>query len=136
MSVETCKAIGRRFFEEQDRLRGGPADELCAREYTAKIGSNPPMPLAGHKQFSQMFYGGFPDVRHTITDVVADEDCVAVHFVLDGTHTGNFMAIPPTGRTIHVNAMAIMNIAGDRVTDLRGVFDQAGMMRQLGLAGV
>jgi predicted ester cyclase len=60
------------------------------------------MTLAGHQQFAQAFYAGFPDVRHVIEDTVADADTVAVRFTLHGTHRGDFMGIPPTGKTIAV----------------------------------
>lgn len=46
MSVETNREIGRRFFEAQDRLRGGPDPDLCAPNYVARLGSNPPMTFA------------------------------------------------------------------------------------------
>ena len=136
MSVDVCRRVGRQFFAEQDRLRGGPADDLCAADYQAQIGASGPMPLAGHQQFALMFYAAFPDLHHTIEDVIAEDRKAAVHFVLDGTHTGDFMGIPATGRSIHVNAIAILTIGDGRVTQLRAVFDQAAMLQQLGVAGV
>ncbi len=133
MSIEENKAIGPRFFQEQDRLRGGPADALCAANYTAYIAGNPPINLEGHKQFASMFYAGFPDLYHTVEDTVAERDKVAVRFTLRGTHTGNFMGIPPTGKSITVSAMAVLHIVGGKITELRGEFDQMGMMQQLGV---
>lgn len=133
MSAETTAALGRLFFAEQDRLRGGPADELCVPEYTARIGGNPPMNLTGHQQFAAMFYGAFPDLRHVIEDVVAAEDSIAVRFILHGTQTGNFLGLPATGKAIAVSAIAILSISDGKVTELKGVFDQFGMMQQLGV---
>jgi steroid delta-isomerase-like uncharacterized protein len=133
MSAETNDALGRLFFAEQDRLRGGPADEFCASEYTACIGGNPPMNLAGHKQFAAMFYAAFPDIKHIIEDTVASEDSVAVRFRLRGTQTGDFMGIPATGKPIAVSAIVIMRISDGKVTELKGVFDQFGLMQQLGV---
>ncbi len=133
MSSDTVKDLGPRFFAEQDRLQGGPAEDLCAPEYTAQIGANPPMPLEGHQQFAQMFYAAFSGLHHVIEDTVAEEDKVAVRFTLHGTHTGDFMGLPATGRTIAVPAIAILQVADGRVTELHAVFDQAGMMRQLGV---
>ena len=46
-AAEANRVLGRRFFQEQDRLRGGPAEALCAPEYVAIIGGNPPMNRAG-----------------------------------------------------------------------------------------
>ena len=133
MGTLTLTELGRRFFEEQDRLRGGPAPELCAPDYRATIGGNPPMPREGHEAFAVAFYAAFPDIRHTIEDVFATDDKVAVRFVLRGTHTGSFFGIPPTGRPVTVPAHVLMHVSGGKVTHLAGIFDEAGMLRQLGV---
>jgi steroid delta-isomerase-like uncharacterized protein len=131
---QDSKAIGRRFFEEQDRLRGGPADQLCASTYTFHIAGNPPMDLEGHKQFASMFYAAFPDLRHVVEDTVAEGDKEVLSFTLEGTHKGDFMGIPATGKEVRVSAIAIFQIADGKVTRVFGVLDQAGMMQQLGAA--
>jgi steroid delta-isomerase-like uncharacterized protein len=133
MSTAEIKSLGPRFFKEQDRLRGGPADELCASNYVAHIGSNPPMNLAGHKQLARMFYEGFPDLDHTIDDTIAEGDKVVVRFTARGTHKGNFMGIPATRKSITVGAVMIFHVVNGKVAELRGQFDQMGMMQQLGV---
>jgi predicted ester cyclase len=133
MNADENKAIAVRFFQEQDRLRGGPADELCAPTYTAQIGGNPPMDLAGHKQFARMFYGAFPDLYHTIEEPIAETDTVAVRFTLHGTHTHGFMDIPATGKSIRVSAIAMLKFKDGKVVALHGQFDQLGMLQQLGV---
>ncbi len=132
MSVEENGIIGRRFFEEQDLRKGPLADELCAPGYTAYIPGSPPMDFEGHSQFGLMFYAAFPDLGHTIEDTIAEEDSVAVRFTLSGTHEGDFMGLPATGRRITVSAIAILRIAGGKVTGLHAVFDALGLMQQLG----
>lgn len=132
MSVEINHNLGRAFFAAQDRLRGGPDAELCASNYIANLGSAPPTNLAGHQQFAAMFYAAFPDLRHTVEDTVASDEKVAVRFLLTGTHTGNFMGIPPTGKSIAVTATAILHLVDGKVAELRGIFDQLGLMQQLG----
>lgn len=133
MSTAEIKSIGPRFFKEQDRLKGGPADELCAPNYTAHIGGNPPMNLEGHKQFARIFYAAFPDLGHTIDDTITEGDKVVVRFTARGTHTGNFMGIPATGKSITVGAIVILRIVNGKVAELRAQFDQMGMMQQLGV---
>ena len=133
MSVETNREIGRKFFEAQDRLRGGPDPDLCAPNYVARLGSNPPMNFADHQGFASAFYAGFPDLKHAIEDVVATDSVAVVRFTLQGTHRGNFMGIPPTQKAIKVGAIAIFGITDGRITEVHGQFDQLGMMRQLGV---
>lgn len=132
MSIASNKELGSRFFQEQDRLRGGPAEELCAPSYTAYIASSPPRDLAGHQQFAKVFYGAFPDLRHVIEETVADEAKVAVRFTLHGTHTGNFLGISVTGKKVVIPALAILHVADGKVTELRALFDQVSLLQQLG----
>jgi len=134
-AVEANRALGRRFFEEQDRLRGGPAEALCAPGYRAEIGGNPPMDRAGHEGFAAAFYRAFEGIRHDIEEVFATEDRAAVRFVLRGRHTGSFFGIPATGHSVAVPAQVILHVAEGRVTRLLGIFDEAGLLRQLGALG-
>ena len=43
------------------------------------------------------------------------------------------MGIPPTGRAITVSAIVILTVEGGKVAHLRGIFDQLGLLRQLGV---
>ena len=126
--------LGRRFFASQDRLRGGPDPALCAPGYTAHLAGLPPVDLAGHGAFARAFYDAFSDLVHTVEDTFAEGDRVAVRFTARGIHTGDFAGIPPTGRPVAITAMVILRVADGRVAELRGVFDQLGMMQQIGAA--
>jgi predicted ester cyclase len=131
MSAEENSALGRHFFAEQDRLRGGPAPELCAANYAAHLNTYE-LDLAGHQQFASAFYAGFPDLHHTVTDAVADERGVAVRFRINGTNTGDFMGMPATSKPVEFWASAVIGIEDGKVVSLKAVFDQLTMMRQLG----
>jgi predicted ester cyclase len=129
---EQGKATAVRFFEEQDRLRGGPADDLCADGYTAYLASFPPMDLVGHQEFSAAFYAAFPDLEHHVEQVIAEGDRVAVGFRVTGTNTASFMGNAPSGRPIAFDALALMTVASGKVTELWGQFDQIGVLQQIG----
>ena len=58
---------------------------------------------------------------------------MSVRFTLRGTHSGDFMGIPPTHKAIEVGGIAILRVVGGKVTERRGQFDQMGLMRQLGV---
>jgi predicted ester cyclase len=131
--IDANRALGRKFFAEQDRLRGGPAPELCADGYTARLGGNPPMDRAGHEGFAKAFYAAFEGMNHEIEQVIADESSVVVRFVLQGKHTGSFFGIPPTQKNVNVAAHVILRVRDGKVHELFGIFDEAGMLRQLGV---
>ena len=103
---EPNRALGLHFFTAEDHLRDGPSPELCAPGYTAQI-NHRGFDLAGHKQFAASIFTAFPDLNHVIEDTVADSEKVAVRFVLHGTHLGPYEGIPPTGRRVAVEAIAI-----------------------------
>jgi steroid delta-isomerase-like uncharacterized protein len=130
--VEANRELGRRFFMEQDRLRGGPAAALCGARYTAHLGGNPAVDREGHEQFARAFYGAFPDMQHRIEQVIADEATAVVRFVIEGTHRAPFFGIPASGRRVAVGAHVILSVQNDRVHELFGIFDEAGLLRQIG----
>jgi predicted ester cyclase len=129
---EQDKETAVKFLEAQDRLRGGPDEELCGAGYTAYLASFPPMDLAAHKKFSAAFYSGFPDLQHKVEKVIAEGEGVAVSFRIIGTNTGSFMGAPASGQPIEVDALALMTISSGKVTELRGQFDQVGVLQQIG----
>jgi predicted ester cyclase len=134
MSTEEInKSIATRFFMEQDRRKGPLDPEICATDYAAKIGNNPPLDLEGHSQFGRAFYAGFPDLYHTIEDTIAENNKVCVRFTLRGTQNGDFFNIPATGRPIQISATVVMDFSEGKIKCLHGEFDQAGMMQQLGV---
>jgi predicted ester cyclase len=121
------------FYAEQDRLRGGPAPELCASDYQAFLGGNPAMNRAEHEEFARAFYAGFPDLNHTVERVFADGDQVAVRLTIRGTHAGTLFGIPATNRPATIVANMILVLRDGRVSQLYGMFDEAGMLRQIGV---
>jgi hypothetical protein len=71
MDAEQVKAPVRRFFEQQDEVRGGPTNELCDDAYAAYIPGGAPMNLEAHQRFSANFYAAVPDLEHSMEEVVA-----------------------------------------------------------------
>lgn len=53
--------------------------------------------------------------------------------MLRGSHTGAFFGIPATGRPVTIAANVLMQVADGKVTTLWGMFDEAGLLRQIGV---
>ncbi len=130
---DTLVTLARDFFAAQDRLRGGPDPALCTADYQAWLGGSPPVPREFHEGFARAFYAAFPDLAHTVDDVFAAGDRAAVRFTLRGTHQGAFFGIPATGRAVVVVANVLLTVRDGRISELRGIFDEAGLLRQLGV---
>jgi predicted ester cyclase len=132
MSAEENITIARRFFAEQDRRKGLLPPELCAPGYTAHVPGFPPMDLAGQVELGKAFYAAFPDLTQTIEDAFADEAKAAVRFTAKGTHQGELMGLAPTGKQIVISGIAMLRIVAGKVEEFHEIFDQMGMMQQLG----
>jgi predicted ester cyclase len=76
---------------------------------------------------------GFPDIVFSIQEQVAEHDKVASRFEWTGTHNGEFLGIPATGRAVRVWGVVIDRLEGGRIKDTRILMDTFGMMAQLGL---
>lgn len=77
---------------------------------------------------------GFSDFDMAVHDMIAAGDGAAVLATVSGTHDGDFMGIPPTGKTISVGAVEIFEVKDGRITGRWGKPDRATLMEQLGLA--
>jgi steroid delta-isomerase-like uncharacterized protein len=87
----------------------------------------------GVKDFFRMQIAAFPDLAMTVADVVDGGDKVVARVRFTGTHNGDFMGMPATGRAVDVQLIDIMRFADDGlVHEHWGVFDQMAMMQQLG----
>ena len=86
----------------------------------------------GLKMFVGMMRTAFPDLQFRVGDMIADGDIVAARITMEGTHQGEFMGIPATGKTISVEAMDFLRVANGKLVEHWGVTDQMAMMQQLG----
>ena len=136
MSTEENKAISRRAGEEI--FNGGNldlADELYAPDYVLH---DPSLPEDLHgpeglKRYAAMTRGAFPDAQVTVEDQVAEGEKVVDRWTARGTHTEEFMGIPPTGRRIEVSGVTISRFAGGKIAEDWYHSDDLGMMQQLGV---
>ena len=88
----------------------------------------------GVMDFFRMYIAAFPDLRMTPEDVLASGDKVVVRVRATGTHEGEFMGVPATGKTIDVQAIDIVRFGDDGLAHEHwGVFDAMTMMQQLGV---
>lgn len=89
----------------------------------------------GVKDFFRMQVAAFPDLVMTPQDVIGGGDKVVARVRFTGIHEGEFMGIPPTGRSVDVQLIDIIRCGDDGlVHEHWGVFDAMAMMQQLGAA--
>ena len=88
----------------------------------------------GVKQFFEMVMGAFDGFEMDVEAILADGDMASARLTMRGKHTGEFMGIPATGKTIAVPVADFFRIDGDgKVAEHWGVMDNMAMMQQLGV---
>jgi steroid delta-isomerase-like uncharacterized protein len=86
----------------------------------------------GFKLFFRMFRAAVPDQKFDIEFMVAEDDKVVAYGTLEGTQTGDFMGMPATGKHFKVRNIDICRFNTEGlIAEHWGLFDLAGMMRQL-----
>ncbi len=135
MSAEENKALVRNILEEAyNKGNLDVIDEHLAPDY---VHHNPPTGVPndreGYKQAVTMLRTAFPDYHITIDDMIAEGDKVVLRLHWSGTHKGEFMGIPPTGKHITVEGISIHRIEGGKIVEQKGMVDSMSMMQQLGV---
>jgi len=85
----------------------------------------------GVERFVSRFLTSFPDLQHQVEEMITDGDRVVVRFTATGTHTGAWMDLAPTGRSIHYTGVTWARIAGDRIVEHQTWWDKAGLIEQI-----
>ena len=85
------------------------------------------------KQVWAVLLRAFPDLHVTVEDVIAEGDKVVARNTVTGTHRGEYMRRPPTGKAVTYNEIFIVRFAGGRIAEIWGVVDALSLMRQLGV---
>ncbi len=131
MSTEENKATIRSFYE----AAGDPerAVKFISPDFVDH--SLPPgMPQGpeGFRQLVAMFNQAFPDLRVEVEQLVAEGDMVADRVVVRGTHQGELMGIPATGKQVVLTSTNINRLAGGQIVEHWGDADNLGLLQQLG----
>jgi steroid delta-isomerase-like uncharacterized protein len=132
--LERNKATSLRFNDEVKNKHNLDAlDELLSDDFInhTEIPGFPSTP-AGVKAFFAYWVQAFPDLTCTINDIVAEGDKVVDYFTVEGTHQGEFLGIPATGRRVKYNGMHIFSYKDGRITGHWNVMDFLTQLIQLG----
>jgi predicted ester cyclase len=140
VTIEENKALIRRLFKGWETPQDlSFVDELFAADYVAHVDDPHRTPdRAGLKDTTVRELPVFPDLRHTIEDLIADGDKVVVRLTFRGTHQGEWLTpsmgrIAPTGKHVTWGATIIYRIADGQIVEAWGQEDRLGQLQQLGV---
>ena len=123
---QVIKLIGERNLDE--------AFELYALDYIYHgPGGQELRGRAGIRGLWEVWLAGFPDLHSTIEDTVSEGDRVVMRWRIEGTHTGEFLGVPPSNARVNVGVTGIFRIANGQLVECWDQYDALGMMQQIGV---
>lgn len=136
MRPEENKATVRKFIKEV--FEGGNLDlieDLFAPDYVLH---DPVLPEEvrgpeGIERYVSMYRAAYPDTSFTIEDQLAEGDEVVTRWTGRGTHRGELMGIPPTGKGVTVTGIEVDRVSDGKMRETWVNYDALGMMQQLGV---
>jgi steroid delta-isomerase-like uncharacterized protein len=134
--VTSNKATIRRFVDVVNtgdaELISETIDELLAPD--AEIRTPLPIEATGAQLAKELWarlLRAYPDLHITIEDMIEEGDKVVFRNTVTGTHQGEHMGIPPTGKSVSYNEIIIARLADGRIAETWAVVDVLSQMRQL-----
>jgi steroid delta-isomerase-like uncharacterized protein len=136
--MSETKATVRRFVDEVLNQQRQASFEDLIDDAVVNHHAPPGVPTTkdGWRQNYAMFCAGFPDMRWTIHDLVAEDELVVARTTMEATHAGDFFGIPATHRRVTVPSIHILRIRHGRIVEHWGNEDALGMLAQLGVMPV
>lgn len=136
MSLGENKAEYTRFFDEVLNGRDlDVLDELNDPNLVDHARSDPRPELSdleAAKESVAMLHRGFPDIKWTVDDMIAEGDLVVARWTAHGTHGGEFLGIPPTGKEVSFGGIEIVRIVDGKGVEHWEHFGVMSLMQQLG----
>lgn len=144
MSTEANKALVHRLYEEVFNNRNlALADELVDPQGISHEtppgtppGSEGPATPAGPEHVRQVvgfLVTAFPDFHFTIEELIAEGDLVVMRAIFSGTHLGEFMGIPPTGKRCSQRHVHFVCVRNGKTVEHSALRDDLTLLRQLGV---
>jgi steroid delta-isomerase-like uncharacterized protein len=132
MSADDNKAAVRRFYEEVFNGRNLEViDQLLTPDAVDHTFDS--QGVEASKQFFRTVHQAFPDLRVEVQDMIADGEFVAARVTYSGTHQGEFVGIPATGRQVEVSGVDFLRMQDGRQAEHWGGPDMASLLQQLGV---
>ena len=135
MTLEENKKFMNTFIEEViNKQNLNTANNLVSEDFTEHV----PFPGQGPGREGLKFalnsmFLGFPDMKWTVDEQIAEGEKVVSRFTWTGTHKGEFMGIPPTNKKVKVWGVVIDVVRNGLFSESRIIMDSVGLLQQLGV---
>ncbi len=85
----------------------------------------------GVERFVSQFLLSFPNLQHTVEEMIVEGDRIAVRFSAHGTHSGVWMHFASTGKSIHYTGVTWARIADHKIVEHNTWWDKSSLMEQI-----
>jgi steroid delta-isomerase-like uncharacterized protein len=135
MTSEQKKSIVNDFWKAFEADDHATLNELLASDFLAHSPISPePIGREAHLQGVSMFNTAFSDRHFSVESMITEGDTVATRTTMRGTHTGEFLGHPPTGKQIETTGLTMERIVDGKIVERWFNFDTAGVMQELGIS--
>ena len=121
------------MLEQNKTLFKRYVDEVFHKRNMAVIDEFLDPNLVEHREEIYAILAAFPDLHITVEDLIAEGDKLVGRVTLTGTHQGELMGSPATGKKVSFSEILIVRISNGKVVELSEVADTMSMMQQLGV---
>ena len=130
MSNERNKAIVKELVEA-----GNQGDVEGNIKYTASdcLLNGEPFGREGDRQRNLMMLAALPDGQYSMDDIIAEGDKVVLRWTFRGTHQGELMGIPATGKQVTMAGISIYHFVNGMLEEIWENYDRFGFLQQLGV---
>jgi steroid delta-isomerase-like uncharacterized protein len=134
MSASENKALLTRYFEEVwEKKNPQAARQFLAPDYKRHT-SPTTTPYSVEDQIQRLtgIRAAFPDIQVTVEEMVAEDGFITFLSTMRGTHQGDILGVPPTGKKVEVILLDMIRIENGKFVEQWGGPDFFDLLRQLG----
>jgi steroid delta-isomerase-like uncharacterized protein len=133
MSIEENKALVWRLTEVISEGNWPALGELLAPEFAFHNPATPSVRTGDDMaKLLMTMRSAFPPGRWTADEMVSEADKVVVRHLFRGVHSAPYRGVPPTGKEVAMEQVAVARFAGGRIVEMRVVSDTLGLLVQIG----
>jgi steroid delta-isomerase-like uncharacterized protein len=130
MEESPNKALIRRWIAFANSGFQGDFMQFIAANFVGHVGPVN-MGFAELEQAERDLCAAFPDINHSIDDLIAEGDRVVLRTTAHATHRGEFQGVPRTDRHVEFTGLVVYRIENGRIAECWGEIDFLRLMRQL-----
>jgi len=134
MTTNNKDVVLRYWYQELwDNWNIAVADDFLTDDYHLHAPGVPvPLDRDTTKQVVAMYGKSFPDLKHTVDELIGEGDTLAARWTVRGTHKGEFQGIPASGKSVKLSGITVHHLKDGRVRETWLVYDNMELLQQIG----